>query len=335
MQISRRVAAVVLAAVALLLGTAMAGAQPYPAKPVRFVVPFPAGGSADTLARTIGLHLGERLGQQFVVENRPGAGGNLGTELVAKSPPDGYTLLMTPSSIAIAPALYTRLAYDPVKDFAPVTLVGNIPMVVVVNPQFPAKTLGELIALAKAKAGEINYASAGNGTTNHLAVELFKATTGIDMVHIPYKGNPLAVLDVISGQVPVFFDFVLTGLPHVRERRVRALATTGAKRSAVLPDVPTVIEAGVPGYEAGTWFGVYAPAGTPRDIVAKLDTEIQAVLALPQVKERFDGLGVELSAARPEALEALTKSDLAKWGRSSSRPGSSSTEGRRRTRDFC
>jgi tripartite-type tricarboxylate transporter receptor subunit TctC len=314
MQISRRVAAVVLAAAALLLGTAMAGAQPYPAKPVRFVVPFPAGGSADTLARTIGLHLGERLGQQFVVENRPGAGGNLGTELVAKSPSDGYTLLMTPSSIAIAPALYKRLAYDPVKDFAPVTLVGNIPMVVVVNPQFPAKTLGELIALAKAKAGEINYASAGNGTTNHLAVELFKATTGIDMVHIPYKGNPLAVLDVISGQVSVFFDFVLTGLPHVREGRVRALATTGAKRSAVLPDVPTVIEAGVPGYEAGTWFGVYAPAGTPGDIVAKLDTEIQAVLALPQVKERFDGLGVELTAAGPEALEALTKSDLAKWG---------------------
>jgi tripartite-type tricarboxylate transporter receptor subunit TctC len=304
----------ILLALALLFSAAPVKAQTYPARPITFVVPFPAGGSADTLARLIGQQLSERWKQPVVVDNRPGAGGNLGTDAVAKAAPDGYTFLMTPSSIAIAPHLYSKLPFDPVKDFTPVTLVGSIPMVVVVTPNFPAKSIGELIAMAKEKPGEIPYASAGNGTTNHLAVELFKVTTGINLLHVPYRGNPLAIMDVIGGRVPVFFDFVLTGLPHVREGKVRALATTGLHRSAVMPDVPTVSESGVPGFEAATWFGVYAPARTPRDIVDKLNAEILAILALPALRERLSGLGVDIIAQGPAELAALTAADLAKWG---------------------
>jgi tripartite-type tricarboxylate transporter receptor subunit TctC len=291
-----------------------APAQSYPSRLITFVVPFPAGGSADTLARLIGAQLSERWKQPVVVENKPGAGGNLGTDYVAKAAPDGYTLLMSPSSIAIAPHLYTKLSFDPIKDFVPVTLVGSIPMVVVVTPDFPAKSIAELIAMAKAKPGDIPYASAGNGTTNHLAVELFKITTGIDLLHVPYRGNPLAIMDVIGGRVPVFFDFVLTGLPHVRDGKVRALATTGLHRSAVLPDVPTVIEAGVPNFEAATWFGVFAPARTPREITDKLNAEILDILTLPALRERLTGLGVDIIAEGPEQLAALTAADLAKWG---------------------
>jgi tripartite-type tricarboxylate transporter receptor subunit TctC len=249
-----------------------------------------------------------------VVENKPGTGGNIGNEAVARAAPDGYTFLMSPSSIAIVPHLYSKLNYDPIKDFVPVTLVGSIPMVLVVNPAFPATSVADLIKLAKEKPGEIAYASAGNGTTNHLATELFKITAGINLLHIPYRSNPQAIVDVIGGRVPVFFDFVLTGLPHVKEGKVRALATTGTKRAPVLPDVPTVSEAGVPGFEAATWFGIYAPAGTPRPIVEKLNAEVLSILALPAVKERLAGLGVDLIAQGPEQLAALTKADLEKWG---------------------
>ena len=303
-----------IAVVLLSAACSSALAQAWPDKPVHVIVPFPAGGSADTLARLIGQDLQDKLGQPFIVENRTGAGGNIGTEAVARAQPDGYTLLLTPSSIAIAPALYLRPGYDPVKDFSPVTLVGNIPMVVVVHPAMPVKTLAELIALAKSKPGQINYASAGFGTTNHLAVELFKVQTGIDMVHVPYRGNPLAMVDVIAGQVPVFFDFVLTGRPHVQSGAVRALATTGASRSQVLPEVPTVREAGVPDFEASTWFGIYAPTGTPKAIVDKLNTAVSAALASPTIRDRLITLGVEPMQGGPAPLEALTKSDLAKWG---------------------
>jgi tripartite-type tricarboxylate transporter receptor subunit TctC len=309
-----RIAARALFVCALALTATHASAQNYPTRSITIVIPFPAGGSADTLARLIGAKLNESLGQAVVVENKPGAGGNLGTDAVAKAAPDGYTLLLAPSSIAIAPALYTKLPFDPIKDFAPVTLLASIPMVVVVYPEFPPKTILELIALAKSKPGEISYASAGNGSTNHLAVELFKIKTGIEMLHVPYRGNPLAIVDVIAGRVPVFFDFVLTGLPHVREGKVRALATTGAHRSAVMPDVPTVMEAGVPDFEASTWFGVYAPAGTKPEIVEKLNAEILAVLAMPAIRERLNSLGVEIIAQGPQALAAITKSDLEKWG---------------------
>jgi len=291
-----------------------AGAQSYTTRSITIVVPFPAGGSADTLARLLGARLSEKFGQAVVVDNKPGVGGNIGTDLVAKAAPDGYTLLLAPSSISIAPHLYKKLAYDPIKDFAPVTLIGNIPMAVVVNPNFPAKSIKELIAMAKEKPGAIDYASAGNGTTNHLAVEQFKQITGIELTHIPYRGNPLAVLDVIGGRVPVFFDFVLTALPHIRDGKVRVLATTGLKRSEVLPDVPTVDEAGVPGFEAGTWFGIYAPAKTPRAIVDKLNTETLAAIADPAIEKRLKGLGVDIIAKGPKELGDLTKSDLEKWG---------------------
>jgi tripartite-type tricarboxylate transporter receptor subunit TctC len=289
--IGRRLAAIFIV-FACLVSPPPARSQPYPTRPITILIPFPAGGSADTLARLIGAKLSDSLGQAVVVENKPGAGGNLGTDAVAKAAPDGYTLLLAPSSIAIAPSLYSKLPFDPIKDFAPVTLIGSIPM----------------------KPGEITYASAGNGSTNHLAVELFKIKTGIDMLHVPYRGNPLAIVDVIAGRVPVFFDFVLTGLPHVREGKVRALATTGAHRSAVMPDVPTVMEAGVPDFEASTWFGLYAPAGTKPAVVEKLNTEILAVLAMPNIRERLTALGVDIIAEGPQALAALTKSDLEKWG---------------------
>ena len=302
------------AAFALLSLMSPTGAQTWPSKPVKLIVPFPAGGSADTLSRIISQELQDKLGQPFVVENRTGAGGNIGTDVVAKATPDGTTLLLTPSSLAIAPALYPKLTWDPVKDFEPISLIGSIPMVVVVHPAFPAKTMVELVAEAKARPSQINYASGGNGTTNHLAVELFKAQTGIDMVHVAYRGNPLAMVDVMGGHVPVFFDFVLTGAPHVRSGAVRALATTGAQRSSILPDLPTVIEAGIPGFEASTWFGVYAPAGTSKDMVTRMSDEIAAILARTNVKKRLAELGVEPMQSGPAALGELTKSDLAKWG---------------------
>ena len=307
-----RAAAVATMAFASIATPALA--QTWPVKPVKLIVPFPAGGSADTLSRIIGQELQEKTGQAFVVENRTGAGGNIGTDAVAKATPDGTTLLLTPSSIAIAPALYDKLTWDPVKDFEPITLVGSIPMVAVVHPSFPAQSLKELVAQAKARPGQINYASGGFGTTNHLAVELFKAQTEIDLVHVAYRGNPLAVVDVIGGHVPVFFDFVLTGAPHVRSGAVRALATTGAQRSSVLPDVPTAMEAGISGFEASTWFGVYAPAGTPKDMVTVISNEIAALLALPAVQKRLSDLGLEPMQGGPTALGELTKSDLAKWG---------------------
>jgi tripartite-type tricarboxylate transporter receptor subunit TctC len=309
----RLVALLALAALCLL-PAARLEAQTYPTRTITFVVPFPAGGSADTIIRLIGQHLSQRWGQPVVVENKPGTGGNIGQETVAKAAPDGYTLLIAASSIAISSHLYSKLKYDPIKDLMPVTLIGTIPMVIVVNPEFPAKTLADLIALAKQKPGDIAYASAGNGTTNHLATELFKITTGINLLHVPYRGNPIAVLDVIGGRVPVFFDFVLTGLPHIRAGKVRALATTGAARSPVLPDVPTAIEAGVPGFEAGTWFGVYAPAGTPTAIVDQLNREILDILTVDAVKQRLTQLGVDIWAKGSSDLAAITKADFERWG---------------------
>ncbi|MGQ0663517.1 MAG: Bug family tripartite tricarboxylate transporter substrate binding protein [Pseudomonadota bacterium] len=310
---SGRLSIVRVAALSILWCGA-AAAQSYPTKPIRFIIPFPAGGSADTIARTIGQKMGQDWSTQVVVENRPGAGGNIGTEAAARSAPDGYTLLMAPSSIAIAPSLYSTLGYDPIRDFAPVTLVGRLPMILVVHPSVPATSVKDLIALAKAKPGQLNYASGGNGATNHLAGELFKSIAGVEMVHVPYRGNPLAMLDVLSGQVPVMFDFMLTAMPHVRADKVRALAVTSLKRSPLFPDLPTVDEAGVPNFEASTWFGVYAPARTPPEIVAKLHGEIVTVLGSPEVKTRLIGLGLELVGSTPDQLGAETKSDVAKWG---------------------
>ena len=313
MSFAQRALALLLFAFALVLSVSQPLAQAYPTRSITFVVPFPAGGSADTIMRLIGQHLSQRWSQSVVIENKPGTGGNIGNDAVAKAAPDGYTFLMSPSSISIVPHLYSKLNYDPMKDFVPVTLVGNIPMVIVVNPDFPAKSLAELIAMAKAKPGEITYASAGNGTTNHLATEMFKVMTGIDMLHIPYRGNPLAVVDVIGGRVPVFFDFVLTGLPHVREGKVRALATTGATRAAVLPNVPTAIEAGVAGFETGTWFGIYAPAGTPKAIVDRLNGEVRKILETADMKEKLAREGAEPLIQTPEQFDRTLRSSVATW----------------------
>ena len=288
-------------------------AQSYPNRPVRIIVTFPPGGSSDTLTRVVAQEMSESLGQPVVIENRTGAGGNIGVEAAAKSTPDGYTLLSSSSSLPLAGVLYSKLNFDPLNDFAPIAMVGSSPMLVTVNPSVAAKTVPELIALAKQKPGEIAYASAGHGSMNHLAVELFKLQTGIDVRHVPYRGNPLAAIDVISGHVPLFFDYLLTGLPHVKDGKLRALATTGAKRTPALPDLPTVSEAGVPGFEASLWFAFFAPAGTPKEIVDKLTKSVQDALAKPKVKERLDSLGVEVDAQGSEKLAAVMKADFAKW----------------------
>jgi tripartite-type tricarboxylate transporter receptor subunit TctC len=310
--ISARTIGAVLAAF-VALAAADAAAQAWPNRTVRMIVPFPAGGSADTLARLLGPKLSERLGQPFLAENRPGAGGNVGTELVAKAAPDGYTFLMGVSSIAIAPALYGSLAWDPVRSFTPVGLVATTPNILVVNPSVPARSVQELVTLAKTKPGQLNYASGGNGATNHLAGELFKRMTDTEIVHVPYRGNPLAVIDVLNGQVAMMFDFMITSLPHVREGKLRPLAVTGAKRSPQVPDLPTVSEAGVPGYEASTWFAVMAPAGTPGDIVRRLNAELNAALQLPDIRERLATLGAEPLGGTPDDVAARLRGDLAKW----------------------
>jgi tripartite-type tricarboxylate transporter receptor subunit TctC len=308
---ARTIGAVLAALVAL--AATDAAAQAWPTRTMRMIVPFPAGGSADTLARLLGPKLSERLGQPFLAENRPGAGGNVGTELVAKAAPDGYTFLMGVSSIAIAPALYGSLAWDPVRSFTPVGLVATTPNIPVVNPSVPARSVQELVALAKTKPGQLNYASGGNGATNHLAGELFKHMTGTEIVHVPYRGNPLAVIDVLNGQVAMMFDFMITSLPHVREGKLRPLAVTGAKRSPQVPDLPTVSEAGVPGYEASTWFAVMAPAGTPSDIVRRLNAELNAALQLADIRERLATLGAEPLGGTSEDVAARLRGDLAKW----------------------
>ena len=309
----RRAAAVTLAVLGIVVAAPEATAQAWPNRSVRVVVPFPAGGSADTLARLLGQKLSERLGQPFVVDNRPGAGGNIGTDLVAKATADGYTVLVTPSSLAIAPSLYRNLSWDPVKDFAPVVLVASTPNILVVHPSVTANSVRELVALAKSKPGQLNYASGGNGATNHLAGELFKRMTSTDIVHIPYRGNPLAVIDVLNGQVAMMFDFMITSLPHVKAGKLRPLAVTGTKRSPQVPELPTVAEAGVPGYEASTWFSVMAPAWTPAEAVSKLNAEVNAILQMPDVRERLDTLGAEPMGGTPADVAALIHTDLAKW----------------------
>ncbi len=288
-------------------------AQTFPDHTVHIIVNFGAGGSADTLARLIGQELQTRLGQSFVVENKTGAGGNIGADFVAHASPDGYTLLVTPNSFALAPAFYTKLSFDPVKSFAPVSLFGFIPDVIVVHPSLPVKTLADLVALAKSKPGQISYASAGYGSGNHLRTELFNQLAGIDLVHVPYRANPIAEIDVIGGRVPVMFDLLLTAISHIRQGELRALATTSDKRAALLPDTPTITETGYPDLVSGTWFGAYAPAGTPKAVVDKLNKEINAILTAPAMAERLATLGVEVTPGGPEELGRLTAEDFVKW----------------------
>lgn len=302
-----------LLATALLLAGVDALAQPYPAKPVRFIVPYAAGGGVDIVTRTLAQKLTEQVGQSFVVENRPGGNANIASEAVAKAAPDGYTLLMGSPANAVNGSLYKKLPYEILRDFAPVSLIGYGPLVLVVHPSVPARTVKELIALCKAQPGQLNYASGGNGTSQHLAGELLRATTGISVVHVPYKGAAPALVDLIGGQIAFMFNNTLEVLPYVKAARLRALAVAGAQRSAVLPEVPTFAQSGYPGFEATVWWGVLAPAATPRDVVAKLAAEIVKAMRAPDMKDKFAALGAETTGSTPEQYAAFLKDEVSKW----------------------
>jgi tripartite-type tricarboxylate transporter receptor subunit TctC len=291
-------------------------AQPFPSKPARMIVPYPPGGSADILARAIGAKVGEGLGQPVVIDNRPGAGTIIGTEATAKSAPDGYTFMLgTVSSHAINPALNARLPFDPVKDFTPLSLVASIPFVMIVHPSVPARSVQEFVALAKSKPGQLNYSSAGNGTSNHLAGELLKSMAGVDLVHVPYKGSAPALNDLIAGQVSLMFDLVLTAAPHIKSGAVRGLAVTGTQRSAVLPELPTVAETGLPGYEVSAWFGIFAPAGVPQPVAKRLNAEFVKVMQQPDLKQRLASLGADPLTSTPEEFSTYLRSEIDKWAK--------------------
>jgi tripartite-type tricarboxylate transporter receptor subunit TctC len=290
-----------------------AQAQTYPSKPVRLVVPFPAGGATDILARALSNTLGEKLGQTVVVENRPGAGGTIGADAVAKSAADGYTLLLATSSThSIGPALNAKIPYDAVTDFTPLGYVASSPNLVLVPNTSPAKTMREFIDYAKRSPGKLNYASSGNGTIVHLTTELFKAMSGSYMVHIPYRGTALAIPDLVSGKIDVLFDSLVTGLPHVKDGKLRALAVTSAARSSLAGDLPAVAEV-LPGFESTTWFGLYGPKGLNADIVGRLNTALNAALSDPDVKERFARLGAEPTGGSAPRFAQIVKADHDKW----------------------
>jgi tripartite-type tricarboxylate transporter receptor subunit TctC len=299
-----------------LLGGDQLFAQAYPAKAVRMVVPYPPGGGTDIVGRIVAQKLSETLGQQVVVDNRGGATGSIGAELVAKSAPDGYTLLMgniAPNSINVS--LQPKLPYDPVADFAPVSLVAATPNILVVHPSLPVKTVKELIALARARPGQLNYPSAGVGSSSHLAGELLAILTGIKIAHIPYKGGGPAMIDTISGEMQMMFATMPAAMPHVKSERVRPVAVTTARRSQTLPQLPTIAETGVKGYEASTWYGVLAPARTPRAIVERLHGETVKILGTPDIRERLGAQGFEPAGSTPEEFAAYIKSEIAKWSK--------------------
>jgi tripartite-type tricarboxylate transporter receptor subunit TctC len=288
----------------------------YPVKSIRLIVPFAAGGPTDVIARAVGQKLTESLGQPVVIDNRAGSGGNIGTDIVAKAPPDGYTLVMgIVGTHAINASLYSKMPYDSVKDFAPITLTGAATIIMVAHPSVPAKSIKELIALAKSKPGQLNLASPGSGTPQHLAGELFKTMAGINMVHVPYKGAAPAVIDLLGGQVSVGFVSLPAALSHVKAGKLTALGISNARRSAIAPDVPTIAESGLPGYELENWYGVLAPAGTPREIVNKLNREIVKALQIPEVKERLNSQGFEIRTSTPEQFAAYIKSEIVKWAK--------------------
>jgi tripartite-type tricarboxylate transporter receptor subunit TctC len=291
-----------------------AAAQAYPTKPVTIVVPFAAGGTTDILARVIGDALKKELGQPVVIDNRAGAGGNIGGALAAKAAPDGHTLFMgTVGTHAINAALYKKMPFDPVKDFAPLTRVAMVPNLLVANPARPYKNVKELIAHAKAKPGSVTFGSSGNGSSIHLSGELFNTLAKVDMIHVPYKGSAPAVTDLIGGQIDIMFDNMPSAIQHVRNGRLKALAVTTAKRSPELPDVPTIAEAGVPGYEATSWFGMFAPADTPAPVVTRLNTALVKVLADPQVKKKLAEQGAEPYSEKPEQFAEFIRKESAKW----------------------
>jgi tripartite-type tricarboxylate transporter receptor subunit TctC len=310
----RRFLYLVTAAAALPSLSRMAPAQTYPTRPVRFIIGYPPGGSADITARLLGQWLSERLGQPFVIESRPGASTNIATEAVVRAPPDGYTLLLVAPANAINATLYEKLNFNFIRDIAPVAGIIRFPNVIVVNPSVPAKTVPEFIAYAKANPGRLNMASSGNGSTIHVSGELFKMMTGVNMIHVPYRGGAPALTDMISGQVQVMFDNMPTSIEFIRAGKLRALAVTTATRSEVLPDLPTVADF-VPGYEASAWYGVGVPKGTPDDIIDKLNKEINAILAEPKAKARLADLGASLLAGSPADFGKLVADETEKWGK--------------------
>ncbi|MCX7962532.1 MAG: tripartite tricarboxylate transporter substrate binding protein [Burkholderiales bacterium] len=310
-----RLAAALFSFVVLAALPGAALAQAWPAKPIRYIVPFPPAGATDILARIVADKLGPALGQSVVVENRPGAAGNVGTEFVAKSAPDGYTLLMVTVAQSISETLYPKLGYALMRDLAPVALVARVPNVMVVNPAVPARTVREFIDYAKANPGKINFASSGTGTSIHMSGELFKMLTGVDIVHVPYKGSAPALTDLLGGQVSVMFDNLPPSMPHIKSGKLRALAITTAQRYPGLPDLPTMQEAGVPGYESSAWFGIMVPAKTPREIVTRLNQEVNRILAMPDVREKFDQQGAIAAPGTPEEFGAHIQAEIAKWAK--------------------
>ena len=314
---TRRLAlASLAAAAAATLLPLPAAAQAYPNKPITMIVPFSAGGTTDILARIVGQALTAELGQSVIIDNRAGAGGNIGGQLAARAPADGYTLFMgTVGTHAINEALYKKMPFDPIKDFAPLSRVANVPNLLVAHPAQPFKTVPEMIAYAKANPGKINFGSSGSGSSIHLSGELFKSMAKVDMVHIPYKGSAPAVNDLLGNQIAIMFDNMPSAIQHVRAGKLRAIAVTTAKRSPELPDVPTIAEAGVPGYEATSWFGLFAPAATPAPIVAQLNKAIVKVLNQPDVKQKIAAQGGDVVAETPAQFAAFIKAETAKWGK--------------------
>jgi tripartite-type tricarboxylate transporter receptor subunit TctC len=302
-------------AAAIVASAFVNAAEPYPAKVIRMIVPYSPGGTGDNIGRAVGAKLGELLGQQVIIDNRPGAGGNIGAEAAVRAAPDGYTVVMAATSLASNPALQRKMPFDPLKNLVPVSGCCEVPMIVVVHPSLPMKNIKEFVAYAKAYPGKLTYASSGIGTSSHLAAELFRVQTGVDMLHAPYKTDALAMPDLLSGQVPVMFMFQTAALPQVRAGKLRALAVSTAQRSPLAPELPTVAEAGVPGYEFSGWFGIFAPAATPTEIVNKLAAALVRAVQSPDLRERLSQQGFMPVASGPEQFAAFFRREVAKWAR--------------------
>jgi tripartite-type tricarboxylate transporter receptor subunit TctC len=302
-------------ACAAALGAAHAGASVFPSKPVRLIVPFPAGGGVDIVARSLAPHLTERWGQQVVVDNRPGAGATLGADIAARAAPDGHNLLLANTAHAINATLFAKLPYDPVRDFQPISLVATQPSVLVVHTSVPAKSVQELIALAKARPGELNYASSGNGTPPHLSAAMFENLAGVQLNHVPYKGAAPALTDLLAGQVQLMFATIISAGPHLQSGRIRALALTSPRRSAAMPELPTIAESGVPGFEATAWFMLMAPAKTQPALVQRLSADVAAVVGKQELSSRFAKEGAETVGSTPEQAAAFLQSEIARWGK--------------------
>ncbi|MGE8317441.1 MAG: Bug family tripartite tricarboxylate transporter substrate binding protein [Comamonas sp.] len=316
MTLTRRALAILVSAL-VMPGAAMAQPEAnWPGRPIKWVVPFPPGGAMDAIARTLGEQAARELGQPFVIENRPGAGGNIGADYVAKQSADGYTIMITSIGMATNQALYSKLSYDPVKDFAPVSLLAVVPNVLVVNAAKSAdKSVKDVLAHARREPGKLTYASAGNGTSIHLAGEMFASLAGLHLLHVPYKGSGPAVTDMLGGQVDLMFDSITSARPHIQSGKLRALGVTTARRSSALPDVPTIAEAGVPGYEVSPWFAVFAPAGTPAAVVARLNQVLNGAMKQPDTLKKLEAVGAEPIGSTPQELAAHLNRELDRWGR--------------------